>query len=66
MTEWDVIEKQNEKLKGVVSDLKEIYDEIWGFDIPSPTCPEYKEHHLQMQSLMKFVKQKIKKYEEVQ
>ena len=46
-----------------IADLKEIKDEIWGYDIPSPTCPEYREHHEQIQALMKFVKGKIDKWE---
>ena len=30
-----------------------IKEEIWDVDIPSPTVPEYIEHHEQMQELMK-------------
>ena len=48
-----------------IEDLKEIYEEIWGYDIPSPTVPEYREHHEQIQELMRFVKNKIKKWEEI-
>ena len=32
--------------------LDRIYKEIWNVDIPSPTVPEYIEHHEQMKSLM--------------
>lgn len=46
----------------IIDDLKEIYDEIWNVDIPSPTVPEYKEHHEQMVYLMDFVKAKALKY----
>lgn len=46
-----------------IQDLNEIKDEVWGYDIPSPTVPEYREHHQQIQELMKFVKKKINKWE---
>ena len=32
--------------------IKEIRDKIWEVDIPSPTVPEYIEHHQQMIHLM--------------
>lgn len=32
--------------------IKEIRDKIWDVDIPSPTVPEYIEHHQQMIHLM--------------
>lgn len=32
--------------------IKEIRDKIWDVDIPSPTVPEYIEHHQQMVHLM--------------
>lgn len=50
------LEDQNERFK---ADLEEIHEAIWDVDIPSPTCPEYREHHQQMQELMKLVKKKI-------
>ena len=40
------LEDQNERFK---ADLEEIHEAIWDVDIPSPTCPEYREHHQQMQ-----------------
>lgn len=33
-----------------------------GIDIQSPTCPEYIEHHRQVQSIMKIVDEKMDKY----
>ena len=33
--------------------LKEIREKCWGYDIPSPTVPEYRELHEEMQDLMK-------------
>lgn len=47
----------------ILQDLNEIYGEIWGVDIPSPTVPEYIEHHNEMQMLMKIVAEKIGKWE---
>ena len=47
-----------------VKDLKNIYDEIWNVDIPSPgDSPEYKEHHEQMKNLMSIVQNYIDKWE---
>ncbi len=33
--------------------IEDIRSRIWEVDIPSPTVPEYVEHHRQMQDLMK-------------
>ena len=33
--------------------IRHIREEIWNYDIPSPTVPEYVEHHEQMQKLLK-------------
>lgn len=66
---WSMPEKEfldwiNKKPKTEISnDLEEIYNAIWDVDIPSPTVPEYREHHEQMVELMKLVKGKIEKYE---
>lgn len=40
----------------VLDDLERIWDELWEIDIPSPTIPEYIEHHEQVQSVMKVVR----------
>ena len=44
--------------------IKEIREMCWGFDIPSPCCPEYREHHEQMQKLMGLCDEWLKKLEE--
>lgn len=44
--------------------IKEIREMCWGFDIPSPCCPEYKEHHEQMQTILKLCDKWLKKLEE--
>lgn len=28
---------------------------VWGYDIPSPTVPEYREHHEQIQSILNHI-----------
>ena len=45
----ELIEKQN-----AINIVKEIKARIWDVDIPSPTVPEYIEHHEQMKELMDF------------
>lgn len=37
----------------VIDTLKAVRDLVWEVDIPSPTVPEYIEHHEQMQSIMR-------------
>ena len=51
-------------IQAVIDDLYEIQNAIWEVDIPSPTVPEYVEHHEQMQSLMALVGDKIKQWKE--
>ena len=46
----------------VISDLIDIRHALWEADIPSPTVPEYIEHHKQIQELMALVDKKIDKY----
>lgn len=44
--------------------LFEIQEAVWGIDIPSPTVPEYREHHEQCQELLALIDKKIKEVEE--
>ena len=37
--------------------LRTIYEAVWGVDIPSPTVPEYIEHHEQMMKIMKLIRE---------
>lgn len=39
--------------------LYELKDAVWDIDIPSPTVPEYVEHHEQMQELMHLIDVKV-------
>lgn len=38
------------KLHNKIEQLREL---IWGYDIPSPTVPEYREHHESIQYILK-------------
>jgi hypothetical protein len=35
------------------AELEELRDLVWGKDIASPTCPEYIEHHRDIQEILK-------------
>lgn len=39
--------------------LVDLHNKIWDVDIPSPTVPEYIEHHEQMQELMNTVREML-------
>lgn len=41
--------------------IEQIRHKIWEVDIPSPTVPEYVEHHEQMIELMRFCDEQIAK-----
>lgn len=64
---YEVLDSAVEKLqiadrqrKQFIDILEDIRSEIWGYDIPSPTIPEYVEHHNQMQALLALIDTKIK------
>lgn len=35
--------------------IEELRELVYGFDIPSPTTPEYREHHKAIQEILKFI-----------
>ena len=43
--------------------IKEIREMCWGYDILHPSCPEYREHHEQMQKIMGLCDSWLKKLE---
>lgn len=47
--------------RAATTSLERIYDALWDVDIPSPTVPEYVEHHEEIQMLMKMVRREQKK-----
>lgn len=52
-------ENVNEFIEQVVTALQDINHALWEIDIPSPTVPEYIEHHEQVQRVMKLVEEKL-------
>ena len=56
--------KSLEKQEAFIKILFDIQEAIWGIDIPSPTVPEYREHHEQCQELLALIDKKIKEVEE--
>ena len=46
----------------VLNDLGDIRAALWDIDIPSPTVPEYREHHEQIQQMISLVDEKMAKY----
>lgn len=56
--------KSLEKQEDFIKILFEIQEAVWGIDIPSPTVPEYREHHEQCQELLALLDKKIKEVEE--
>lgn len=52
-------ENVNEFIEQVITALQDINHALWEIDIPSPTVPEYIEHHEQIQRVMKLVEEKL-------
>jgi phosphomevalonate kinase len=63
----EIIKKSNEipferknimdnKIKEKILELKEL---VWLEDIPSPTVPEYVEHHQSIKKILKFIDEEI-------
>ena len=46
--------------------LRAIEHKVWGYDIPSPCCPEYREHHVACMDILEYIRgyiELIKKYD---
>ena len=43
----------------IISILGDIRGVVWDRDIPSPTCPEYIEHHNDCIEIMNFISEKM-------
>lgn len=52
-------ENVNGFIEQVITALQDINYALWEIDIPSPTVPEYIEHHQQVQGVMKLVEEKL-------
>lgn len=46
----------------ILGDLGDIRCALWDCDIPSPSCPEYVEHHRDITKLIALVDEKMAKY----
>lgn len=46
----------DEKTRNKIEQLREI---VWGEDIPSPSVPEYVEHHESIQKILKFIDEEV-------
>ena len=43
----------------IINILGDIRNYVWDRDIPSPTCPEYIEHHNDCEEIMNFISEKM-------
>jgi hypothetical protein len=50
----DIVERDK-----LLERLNDLYETVWGEDIPNPTIPEYRELHEKMQKIMKEIKNLI-------
>ena len=57
------LEKEN-KYDMAIEALNDIKEKVWEIDIPSPTIPEYVEHHEQVKSVLKVIYNWLTKLEE--
>lgn len=49
------IDKHKNKIIATENKIKQLRNLVWSYDIPNPTIPEYKEHHNQIQTILKFI-----------
>lgn len=43
----------------IINILGDIRNYVWDRDIPSPTCPEYIEHHNNCEEILNFISEKM-------
>jgi hypothetical protein len=43
----------------IIKNLEILRELVWNEDIPSPCCPEYREHHDSIQKILKFIDNEI-------
>ena len=60
-----VLEKEN-KYDMAIKAIHDIKEKVWEIDIPSPTIPEYIEHHEQVKSVLKVIYNWLTKLEEAE
>jgi hypothetical protein len=54
--------KEIDDPKALKKKLEELRELIWMEDIPSPTTPEYIEHHKSIQKILKFINEELLTY----
>jgi len=59
------LEKEN-KYDMAIEAIHDIKEKVWEIDIPSPTIPEYIEHHEQVKSVLKVIYNWLTKLEEAE
>ena len=59
------LEKEN-KYDMAIKAIHDIKEKVWEIDIPSPTIPEYVEHHEQVKSVLKVIYNWLTKLEEAE
>jgi len=55
--------EQIERLNDIAADVEQLRNIVWSVDIPSPTVPEYVEHHENIQKILAFIDNMLKKPE---
>jgi len=53
------IEELQHKLDDLNAHIAALRDLVWEEDIPSPTIPEYVEHHESIQKILKYIDAKL-------
>ena len=64
--ERPTVEQYKEKYDMAIKAIHDIKEKVWEIDIPSPTIPEYVEHHEQVKSVLKVIYNWLTKLEEVE
>ena len=59
------VESYKEKYDMAIEAIHDIKEKVWEIDIPSPTIPEYIEHHEQVKSVLIVIYNWLTKLEEV-
>lgn len=60
----EIMKHAEDEHSELIEVLQEIREAVWDVDIPSPTVPEYIEHHKQIQSILALIDSKIKEASE--
>ena len=64
--ERPTVESKKEKYDMAIKAIHDIKEKLWEIDIPSPTIPEYVEHHEQVKSVLIVIYNWLTKLEEAE